>query len=96
MKKTLLFCLFITPIISLAAANNSSNQSSFNHKDAQRFLFLGRRALQQGNFEQAKAMFEKSAELGYPAAIEALANLQQLFTEYNQPEAKRKVILKRD
>lgn len=91
MKKILLFCLCITPAIITAAANNNAA----NLKAGQLYLFNGKRALQQGNFERAKSLFQKSAALGYPGAIEALANLQQIFAERNQQQAHPGIIVER-
>lgn len=92
MKKILLFCLCITTgIISAAANNNQSNQ-----KVGQMYLLHGRKALQQGDFERAKSLFQKGVDLGYPGAIEALADLQQIFAERNQLQGPRGLTVQRN
>lgn len=76
------------PLMVCAAADNNS---PFNQEAAQRFLFLGQRALQQRNFDRAKDYLQQSANLGSQTAIKLLADFQQVVAEYNQQQGRRGV-----
>lgn len=93
MIKLLVLCLCISPLALTAAADD--NNISKNAKIGQFYFFHGQRALQDGNFEQARLLLQKSAGLSYPEAIIALSRLQEVFAAYNQQPGPRKVIVKR-